>query len=67
MEGLDLVKFIIRENDWMVKVDLKDAYFTVLLPMNIKNFYVSFGKGDFINMYVSPLAYARRPACSPRF
>ncbi|KZS20378.1 Uncharacterized protein APZ42_012950 [Daphnia magna] len=28
MENLDSVHFLIREGDWMVKVDLQDAYFT---------------------------------------
>ena len=29
MEGLGTLKELLRVNDWMVKVDLKDAYFTV--------------------------------------
>jgi len=29
MEGLDSVKHLLRQGDWMVKLDLKDAYFTV--------------------------------------
>jgi hypothetical protein len=29
MENLQAVRFLLREGDWMVKVDLKDAYLTV--------------------------------------
>ena len=33
IEGLSMLKEIIRENDWLVKIDLKDAYLT--LPMHV--------------------------------
>lgn len=37
MEGLDTVKFLVREGDWMVKLDLKDAYLTIpVLPAHQK-------------------------------
>ena len=29
MEGLETVKYLIKRNDWLVKLDLQDAYFTV--------------------------------------
>ena len=32
MEGLQLLKHLIQENDFMIKIDLKDAYFCV--PMS---------------------------------
>jgi len=32
MEGMGTLKELLRVNDWMVKVDLKDAYFTI--PIN---------------------------------
>lgn len=31
MEGLFLVKSLLREKDWMIKLDLKDAYHCVLM------------------------------------
>ena len=29
MEGIHLIKDLLREGDWMVKIDLRDAYFSV--------------------------------------
>jgi len=29
MEGLHLLKHLVQKEDWMIKIDLKDAYFTV--------------------------------------
>ena len=31
MEGIHLLKDMLQEGDWMVKLDLKDAYFAVLI------------------------------------
>lgn len=31
MEGLDYVKFVLQKGYWLVKIDLKDAYFLVPL------------------------------------
>ncbi len=37
MEGLETVKNLVRKGDWMVKLDLKDAYLTVpILPAHQK-------------------------------
>ena len=35
MEGIRVVKGLLRKNDWMVKLDLKDAYLSV--PMSTPN------------------------------
>lgn len=31
MEGLYLLKYLIQMGDWMIKIDLKDVYFFVLV------------------------------------
>jgi hypothetical protein len=38
MENLESVRFLIREGDWMVKVDLQDAYFTVAILHSHKKY-----------------------------
>lgn len=38
MENLESVRYLVREGDWMVKVDLKDAYFTVAIEKTFKKF-----------------------------
>ena len=47
MEGLDSVKFIVRKGDWMVKVDLKDAYFVVPVAAEHQKFLRFVWKGQF--------------------
>ena len=38
MEGIQAVKSIIRRNDWMTKIDLKDAYFAIPFHESSKDF-----------------------------
>lgn len=52
MEGVNTVKYTIRKGDWLAKVDLKDAYFSVALnPSQRKFFYFKWGEKIF--QYVS--------------
>ena len=61
MEGLDSVKFIIRENDWMVKVDLKDAYFTVPVANEHQKFLRFIWKGRFYQYVCLPFGLCSAP------
>ncbi|KZS10356.1 Uncharacterized protein APZ42_025183 [Daphnia magna] len=38
MEGMESIKYLICKNDWLVKVDLRDAYFTVPLAAKHQKF-----------------------------
>jgi hypothetical protein len=38
MENLQSVRFLLREGDWMVKLDLKDAYLTVPIHSSHQKF-----------------------------
>lgn len=52
MEGVNTVKYTIRKGDWLAKVDLKDAYFSVAFnPSQRKFFYFKWGEKIF--QYVS--------------
>ena len=31
MEGIHILKDLLKQGDWLVKIDLKDAYLTVLI------------------------------------
>lgn len=39
MKNLQAVRFLLREGDWMVKVDLKDAYLTVPIHASHQKFF----------------------------
>ena len=38
MEGIHMLKDILKQGDWMTKVDLKDAYFMIPMASNMKRF-----------------------------
>ena len=52
MENLQAVRFLLREGDWMVKVDLKDAYLTVSIHSPTKNSSRFNGRGVYLNFHV---------------
>lgn len=44
MEGILMLRDLLRKGDFMVKIDLRYAYFTVPTRINNKNFRGFFGK-----------------------
>ena len=61
MEGLDLVKFVIRKGDWMAKVDLKDAYFTVPVAAEHQKYLRFVWKGEFFQYVCLPFGLCSAP------
>jgi hypothetical protein len=67
MEGIDHLKRLIREIEWLVKLDLQDAYFVVSLHLNIKSSCIFSGREYCTNTFVFRLAYLWPPVFSQKF
>jgi len=63
MESIHLVENLIQEGDWMIKMDLKDAYFSI---PNIVSGFASNGRSRYTNFSVCPSACLQHHGCSPR-
>lgn len=50
MEGMDSEKQPIRQGNWLVKVDLKEAYHAVPAKLSINPFYASVGEVVIISL-----------------
>ena len=61
MEGLHTVKALLRQNDWMAKVDLKDAFFMVPIAPNIATCFSSGLRKEHTNSTAFLLAFAHAP------
>lgn len=56
MEGVNTLLYTLRQRNWLAKVVLKDAFFSVALnPLQRKFFFVLNGKGKFFNTFRCPL------------
>ena len=64
MEGMHDLKNLLREGDWLVKVDLKDAFFSVPIHLEHRQ-YLSFTVGNtsyqFTSVWCQPLGSLPRP------
>ena len=57
MEGIHTLKDLLKENDWLTKVDLKDAYFMVPIHKTDRKFLRFLVKGSYTNSFASPSVY----------
>ena len=72
MEGMHLIKDLLQEHDFLIKIDLKDAYFGIPLDKSSRkwegNLYeflcLCFGRGSasliFTKLLKIPIAFLRR-------
>ncbi|KZS01755.1 Uncharacterized protein APZ42_001485, partial [Daphnia magna] len=60
MENLDSARFLLRKGDWMVKLDLKDAYLTIPVHPSYQKFLRFKWKGLFFQFKC--LAFGLAPA-----
>ena len=67
MEGIHLLKDLLRKGDWMMKVDLKDAYFMVLIHREDRDFLKFICRDKCYKFNCLPFGLACAPWVSPRF
>jgi len=64
MEGIPALKDILQSGDWLVKVDLKDAYFTIPIDSNHQQYLRFMLEGESYQFTCLPLV---PPVRSPRY
>jgi hypothetical protein len=67
MEGSHMLKDLLKKGNYLVKVDLKDAYMTVSIWHKHKNISDSFGKTTCGSLHASHLVLQVRPGHSPSY
>ncbi|CAH1242857.1 TNKS2 [Branchiostoma lanceolatum] len=61
MEGLGVLKHLLQPGDFMGKVDLKDAYFTIPVDVNSRRFLTFQWQGRFYQFQCVPFGVATAP------
>ena len=61
MENLQSVRFLLRKKDWMLKLDLKDAYFTVPVLPSFHKFLRFSWRGRIYEYFCMPFGLAPAP------
>lgn len=63
MEGINLLRDILQENDWLVKLDLKDAYFIIRIAEECRGFLQFRWLGELYQFTCLPFGLASAPWC----
>lgn len=61
MEGIHLLKDLLQKNDWMVKIDLTDAYLTLKISEKHRKYLRFFWKGKVMEFRSLPFGIAVAP------
>ena len=61
MEGIDCVKYLLQKGDWMVKIDLQDAYFLVPVSPRFFKFLRFFWNGSLFEYLCLPFGLCFAP------
>ena len=61
MEGIHTLKSLLRKGDWLVKVDLKDAYFSILISRQHRRFLCFQFKNKLYQFNCLPFGLASAP------
>ena len=67
MESLDSVRYLIQQGDWLVKLDLKDAYFVVGVHPSHKKYMRFFWRGRIFEFCCMAFGLAPAPAYLQNF
>ena len=55
IEGMSTLRELLKTNNWMAKIDLKDAYFTIPDASHSPTFSKVYGKSTALPVYMSPI------------
>ena len=61
MEGVNTLRYLLRQRDWLAKVDLKDAYFSVAINSAQREFFCFKWEGKFFQYVSMPFGVGPAP------
>lgn len=66
MEGVSVMKGMVRKGDYFTEIDLQDAYLTISIHSDDRKFFNLCGKGHFSNFRAFVSVYHPPPGPSQR-